>query len=161
MTQPRAHEGPERPRPAVGKRVGRGQRSSRCNEPPPPGLLKGIDEFNRHEFYECHETIEEVWLEEPDPVRHMYQGILKVGVGFYHAMRGNHRGALIVMGGGIELLQPFRPSCMGIDIEALHDAAVRALEAFERLGPGRVQEFDRSLIPTISVNAIEGAPQQE
>ena len=36
-----------------------------CLEPPPPGLLAGIEEFNRGEFFECHETLEELWMAEP------------------------------------------------------------------------------------------------
>ena len=51
--------------------------------------LDGIEEFNRGEFYECHEYLEEAWMQEPRRVRFLYQGILQVGVGFYHLGRGN------------------------------------------------------------------------
>ena len=35
--------------------------SDPCLELPPPALLTGIEEFNRAEFFECHETLEEIW----------------------------------------------------------------------------------------------------
>lgn len=158
MTRGRTQEGPGRRRPVISKQVGRGQGSARCSELPPPRLLQGIEEFNRRQFYECHETLEELWIEETDPVRHLYQGIIKIGVGFHHALRGNYRGATIVMAGGIDLLQPFRPCCMGIDIEALQEAAKRALAELERLGPDRISEFDQALIPMIRVNRMQGGP---
>ena len=59
----------------------------------PTSRLKGIEEFNRGEFYECHEYLEEAWMQEPRRVRFLYQGILQVGVGFYHLQNGNWRGA--------------------------------------------------------------------
>ena len=31
---------------------------------PDPRLLKGVEQFNSALFFECHETLEEVWLEE-------------------------------------------------------------------------------------------------
>ena len=74
-------------------RPGRGQRSRRCSESPPARLRRGIEQFNRGEFYEQHETLEEEWLAERDPVRYLYQGILQIGVGFEHLRRGNPTGA--------------------------------------------------------------------
>jgi hypothetical protein len=149
MTERAAQGGPQR-RP-VAKWAGRGQGSVRCGDPPPPELLRGIEQFNRREFFECHETLEEIWIEEDDPIRYLYQGILKIGVGFHHALRGNQHGAVIVMRGGIELLAPFRPRCMGVDVESLVQAAERAAAEFERLGPSAILQFDRALIPTITV----------
>ena len=74
-------------------RPGRGQPSRRCSESPPPRLRRGIEQFNRGEFYEQHETLEEEWLAERDPVRYLYQGILQIGVGFEHLRRDNRAGA--------------------------------------------------------------------
>jgi uncharacterized protein len=153
VTDRQAQDRPEGRRP-ISKWAGRGQASARCGEPPPPELLKGIDEFNQQQFFECHETLEEIWIEEDDPIRYLYQGILKIGVGFHHALRGNHHGAVVVMGGGIELLQPFRPSCMGVDVESLVQASESALREFDRLGDRRIIEFNRSLIPAISVDTV-------
>jgi hypothetical protein len=74
---------------APAHRPGRGQPSRRCGDPPPARLRQGIEEFNRGQFFEQHETLELEWIEEADPVRYLYQGILQVGVGFEHLRRGN------------------------------------------------------------------------
>ena len=46
-----------------------------------PRFIKGIDEFNRQLFFECHETLEELWLEERGEDRKFYQGIIQIAAG--------------------------------------------------------------------------------
>ena len=86
---------------------------------PPAELYPGLEQFNRREFFECHETLEALWLAESGPVRELYQGVLQVGVGFYHLLRGNRAGALGLLGKGIGHLAPFVPERCGIDVAAL------------------------------------------
>jgi hypothetical protein len=47
--------------------------AARCAGPPPERLLLGIEQFNQHEFFECHETLEAEWNAEPGPVRTLYK----------------------------------------------------------------------------------------
>ncbi len=139
----------QRPRPRVTKEAGRGRRSERCAEPPPPGLLKGIAQFNRGEYWDQHETLEDLWIEEDDPVRHLYQGILQIGVAFHHWGRGNYRGADALLERGLAYLQPFRPACMGIDVERLVMDSAACHAELRRLGPRRMRRFDTSRFPSV------------
>ncbi len=117
---------------------------------PPPGLFQGIEQFNRHEFFECHETLEAIWIEEKTELRRLYQGILQVGVGFYHTIkRKNYRGATTLLQGGINYLRPFAPIYFSIDVAELIAGAERALAHIQALGPERITEFDLSFIPQI------------
>ena len=115
----------------------------------PELALKGIEEFNRGEFYECHEYLEEAWMQEPRRVRFLYQGILQVGVGFYHQQNGNWRGATGLLRNGIQRLKEFEPETQGIDVAKLVRECEHCLEKLEGLGRERVREFDRSLIPRV------------
>lgn len=124
----------------------------RCQDPPPEGLLEGIALYNAGEYFECHEVLEEIWRAEPEPVRALYQGILQIGVGFYHLGRGNWRGAVSLLTGGIEKVSRFRPRCMGVDTEALASQAQRCLDLLHQLGRERIDEFDWSLVPVIDVD---------
>jgi predicted metal-dependent hydrolase len=121
----------------------------------PEGLpdlaLRGIEEFNRGEFYECHEYLEEAWMQEPRRVRFLYQGILQVGVGFYHQHNSNWRGATGLLRNGIARLKEFEPETLGIDVARLVRECERCLEELERLGRERVQEFDTSMIPRVEL----------
>lgn len=120
----------------------------RDREPPEP-LLRGIEQFNRREFFACHETLEELWHEEPGPVRVLYKGILQVGVGCYHLLRGNYRGAEMKLRTGVEYLQPFAPACQRVDVAALIHEASRLREAIIAAGPERLGDVDLALIPRV------------
>jgi predicted metal-dependent hydrolase len=125
------------------------RRTGRCDDDPPPELLRGIDEFNRQEFFEQHETLEAIWIREADPVRYLYQGILQVGVGFYHWRRGNWRGAYAKLGHGLAKLEPYRPACMSIDVERLV-RETRALRAeLQRRGPDDLPPFPPPQLPRV------------
>jgi predicted metal-dependent hydrolase len=124
---------------------------SRCNDPPSATLLKGIEQFNRREYFECHETLEAIWIAERDPVRTLYKGILQVGVGCLHLLRGNYRGAIIKLQSGADYLEPFRPICMGVDITRLIEEARRLRATIVALGPERLAEVDLHLLPQVVV----------
>ena len=119
----------------------------------PEGLpdlaLKGIEEFNRGEFYECHEYLEEAWMQEPRRVRFLYQGILQVGVGFYHLQNGNWRGATGLLRNGTIRLKEFEPTTLGVDVARLVRESEGCLRELESLGRERIDEFDASMIPKV------------
>ena len=120
-----------------------------CGDPPSARLLLGIEQFNRQEYFECHETLEAIWNEEPGPARTLYKGILQVGVGCYHLLRGNERGALIKLQSGADYLEAFAPRCLGVDVARLIADARRLRAALVALGPGHVGEVDRALLPQV------------
>lgn len=124
---------------------------------PPPDLLRvGVDQLNRGEYFEQHETLEILWRAETDDVRYLYQGILLIGVGMFHlTRRANYRGAIAKLDTGLRLLQWFRPTCQGVDVDALIASASRARAAIVALGPARLAEFDPSLAPRVTLNPPE------
>jgi predicted metal-dependent hydrolase len=128
--------------------------SGRVAEGAPEGALpdlalKGIEEFNRGEFYECHEYLEEAWMQEPGRVRFLYQGILQVGVGFYHLQNGNWRGATGLLRNGAVRLKEFEPVTLGVDVAKLVRESERCLRELESLGRERIDEFDRTGVPKV------------
>src|SRR5215218_5636846 len=78
-----------------------------CDETPPDLFYVGLEQFNRGEYFEQHESLEEIWLLEPRDIRYLYQGILKIGVGFYKLRLGNYRGTVNHLKGGMDYLRPF------------------------------------------------------
>jgi Domain of unknown function (DUF309) len=108
--------------------------------------------FNEGRWFEAHEVLEDAWRAEPTEVRRLYQGLLQVGVGLHHASRGNLRGALSLLDRGIARLEPFRPRCLGLDVERLlRDAgdARRALAA-----PGGLEGFRPSEAPRAALAPV-------
>jgi len=122
-----------------------------CGDPPPPLLVQGVDEFNRGEFFECHETLELLWKSERAPVRELYQGIIQIAAGFHHVGHGNHRGAVTLLERGLARLRPLPAECQGVAVGELVQSADRALLQLVRLGPERIRSFDRRLIPALRI----------
>jgi predicted metal-dependent hydrolase len=117
-------------------------------------LAKGIAEFNTWRFYDCHETLEDVWREvgskgEAGTLADFYQGIIKIAAGFHHVLRDNHHGAVNLLTDAFRLLEPFRPETLGVDVERLLSHTRPCLDRILELGEERLREFDRATIPQI------------
>jgi predicted metal-dependent hydrolase len=54
---------------------------------------RGVTQFNAGEYFECHDTLEEVWSGVRGPSRDFFQALIQVSVGLYHWTGGNHAGA--------------------------------------------------------------------
>jgi predicted metal-dependent hydrolase len=149
---------------------------ARCQDEPNELLLRGIDLFNRRAYFECHEVLEDAWNVElgrkpaPYPLvrapdgrcANLYKGILQVGVGCYHLLRGNYRGAMIKLQSGADYLEPFAPVCMGVDVARLIAAARRLRTAVVAVGPDATASVDRALLPIIRmVDATSEPPTGE
>ena len=122
-----------------------------CDEPPPSLLLEGVAQFNRGEYFEQHETLETLWRAETRPVRRLYQGVLQIGVAFYHMRRRNYHGVVYMLTRGSMYLTPFLPRCQQVDVAGLIEAARRALAHVAELGPDRIGEFDWTLAPRVEL----------
>ena len=126
--------------------------AARCGDAPPAGLLTGVAQFNQRDYFECHETLEAVWNAEPGPIRVLYKGILQVGVGCYHLLRGNYRGAAIKLQSGADYLEPYAPRCMGVEVSQLIADARRLRAEVVARGPDQLVEVDRALLPIIRLS---------
>ena len=93
-------------------------------EPAPeafPGRYKkGVWLFNQRYFFECHEILEEQWMESIGAEKTFYQTIIHAAVSFVHWENGNRKGVL-------SLHHTFKqkaaaipaPTYMGLNIEKL------------------------------------------
>jgi len=102
---------------------------------------RGIDQFNRGEFYACHDTLEAIWIEAPIFEKKFYQGILQIAVGLYHLGNHNWRGAVILLGEGVNRLSEYQPEYNGIDVEQLIEDASEFLSQVQSVGADRVSQI--------------------
>ena len=115
----------------------------------PPELYKGIDQFNGGAFWDCHETLEDVWLSTPYPLRFFYHSIIKVAVGFYHMGRHNRHGTRVKLADGVRLLRIFLPAYMEVDTRHLLDDGSAWLARVDSDEPLDWTELDGLPRPTI------------
>lgn len=134
--------------------------TSRCGEAPAAALLRAIEQFNSREYWETHETLEQLWRHEPDPVRSLYQGILLIAVGLYHLSRYNYHGATVKLAAGIARLEPFTPACQCIDVAHLRQQAEHCLESLQEVGASGIAGLDLRL-PQIRLLEIPADPAND
>jgi uncharacterized protein len=86
---------------------------------------RGIELFNRGQFWEAHEAWEHEWM--PDrkgPEAGFYKGLIQVAAGCLHYRRHNRRGAVNKWTSGADYLRPYPPVHRGVRLAEL----VRAVD---------------------------------
>ena len=74
--------------------------------------------FNAGLFFETHEVLEHHWLHLDDgTTRRFVQGLIQISVGFHHAMRGSHQGAVNQLGKGLAKLGNAPEGALGLDCD--------------------------------------------
>jgi hypothetical protein len=107
----------------------------------PQEFWQGVEEFNQQQFYACHDTLEALWMEAPQPEKKFYQGVLQIAVALYHLSQKNWKGAVILMGEGLAKLDYYYPDYSGINVEQLMDETSQLLKALQIAGAEKVEEF--------------------
>ena len=96
-------------------------------EPPPEpvldeeetrALLLGVRQFNEGFFFECHDTLEELWGGIRGPSRDFFQGLIQVSVAFYHLTGGNLAGAESMFGRALKRFEAYPACYFGFDVAA-------------------------------------------
>lgn len=110
----------------------------------PARFYDALSLLDRGEYFECHEVLEELWLEETTSLRLLYQGILQVAVGCYHlTVRHNRRGGVNKLREGLAKLQTF-PAVVGVlDLEDLRQQVQALLERVQAMSDEEIA----SLLP--------------
>ncbi|MEA5420449.1 DUF309 domain-containing protein [Spirulina sp. CCNP1310] len=98
----------------------------------PTAFEDAIAQFNRGEFYACHDTLEALWFEALEPEKTFYQGILQVAVACYHLENENRRGAVMLLGEGVRRLRDYQPDYGGIDVAQLMTAGLNLLHHLQQ-----------------------------
>jgi uncharacterized protein len=80
------------------------------------GIQKGVAEFNAGKFFECHDTLEEIWQGIRGPARDFFQGLIQISVGFYHLRNGNLRGGESQLEKGLKALRRYGDRYAGMEL---------------------------------------------
>lgn len=100
--------------------------------------------FNEmRDYYECHEVLEELWLEEArNP---FFQGLLQVAVALYHFRNGNVNGAIKLFRSALVKLKNFPDNCLGIRLGKLKCDTRSYLSQLEQYKSQSVTFYDLSI----------------
>ncbi len=92
-----------------------------------PLYLRGIEHFNRGEYFDSHEVWEQIWIDQSGEDRRFYQ--IQAAVALYHLENGNPVGARKLADSSAAYLEQYRPWHHGLDV----DGFVRSIrQCFEQ-----------------------------
>jgi len=112
-------------------------------------LARGIELFNRQEFYEAHEAWEEGWIDELSDQRLLLQGLIQVAAGFYKLQVGSPIGTLKLLEQGLKKLRTFLGHSLGVELETLLPHVERWRAQAEKLVAENRADYDPVLLPKI------------
>ena len=77
---------------------------------------KGVAEFNTGYFFECHDTLEDLWSGLRGPSRDFFQGLIQVSVAFYHLDNRNLAGAASMLRRALKRFEKYPDRYFGFDL---------------------------------------------
>lgn len=122
---------------------------------------RGVEQFNNGYFFECHDTLEEIWMETVGHDRMFLQGLIQVSVGFYHLFNKNFKGAVSQFMKGLKKLDHYRPAhalaffntngdtCRRIELVLFMEDVLRWKEKAEQGLRGEHVVLEESRVPKI------------
>jgi uncharacterized protein len=92
------------------------------------------------DYFECHEVMEELWLEEGrSPI---FQGLLQIAVGLYHYRNGNISGSIKLFSQGINKLEGHPEILYGIHAGRLVEDSRTYVRKLERVAEEPFDFYD-------------------
>ena len=125
-----------------------------CDEPLAHFALKGLEKFNRGEYFEAHDLLEIAWMEDQTPGRDLYRAILQVAVAYYQILRGNYNGAAKMFLRVRKWIDPLPDTCRGINIAKLRQEVRLLNQELIALGPEKISEIDLGMMQPVEYTLL-------
>jgi predicted metal-dependent hydrolase len=101
----------------------------------PDPFRHGVELFNRAEFFDAHEVLEDVWRAAPAAEKKFLQGLIQVAVALHHHSRGNLVGARSLLARALRNLEPCPDGFRGVEWPGLRHALSDWSNALDRGAP--------------------------
>ena len=116
--------------PKIRKRRKGPYAADECGNPPRP-VSEGDPRVQRGRVLRAARDAG-AWRATESDIRYLYQGVLLIGVAFYHQQQNNYHGTQAKLSAGIEMLEWFAPACQTVDVADLIAKAKVCLGRSER-----------------------------
>jgi predicted metal-dependent hydrolase len=90
-----------------------------ANESHDPRYLEFFDRFNRQEYFEAHEVLEDLWLATHDDRRDFYKGLIQTAAVFLKLKEGKPDPAARLAARALALLERYEPRFRGLDVRTV------------------------------------------
>ena len=93
---------------------------------------KGIEAFNKRQFYDAHEYWEELWLNYKLNDAQLIQGLIQLAVSYFHLFNQNLKGARSMIKKCLKKIDPFK-TARGIDVIELKSQIGNVQKYFDKI----------------------------
>ena len=95
------------------------------------GYHHGIELFNRGEFFDAHEVLEDVWRAAPTEEKRFLQGLIQIAVGLHHHSTGNKIGARSLLARADRNLSTYPEGLAGLKLTPLRAELAEWIKALD------------------------------
>lgn len=109
----------------------------------PEQYLQFFVKFNEREFYECHDLLEDIWMEQK--TNKFLQGLLQMSVGLYHLECGNIKGARWMFTNAHKYLEAYQPKYWDLPVNEVLlylEKCLQVLPSSERIPYDEVEKLE-------------------
>ena len=109
-------------------------------------FIKGVELFNKKEFYDAHEYWEELWLEYYLEDKKFVQALIQLTVAYYHLSTDNKKGALSLFNKSLDKMKMFTPDNRGIDVNMIISSINQVIDVINKN-----QMIDWDAVPILEI----------
>jgi predicted metal-dependent hydrolase len=125
-------------------------------DPPfPSPYLRGLELYDRGDYWESHEALEELWRQVSGVEAGFYRGIIQLDAALIHTQRGHWQGVSNLLRRALTNLRDCPDHFQGLDVARLKRDLQAYLDEVEALRSGQKAEFDWSLKPELRLEPQE------
>lgn len=127
-----------------------GQRPARLKAEERAAIQAGMDLYNAGQYWECHEALEEVWLEARPEDRLFLQGLIQAAAAFHkYLVQENAVGAIKLLTRALNKLTRYSDDYMGLDMGSFKYGLNNCWREIIDLGQRHIDEFDAAMVPAL------------
>lgn len=113
--------------------------------------LEYVELFNERCFYDCHEVLEDLWLDNDGPSRRFYQGLIHFATAFQHLLRRNMAGFEGRLNSAEAYLASYPDHYEGLNLAEIRKAITHWKERLARRAEGDILPFDDTAVPILKL----------
>ena len=111
---------------------------------------KGLEAYNKRQFYDAHEHWEDLWSDYVLPDAKFVQALIQLSVGYFHITNNNRNGANGLLKKCVPKFKMYLPIKRGIDVGAILDQVSASLENLKSID--NITDFNWDLVKKIKIN---------
>lgn len=121
--------------------------------------LEYIELFNERDFYDCHEVLEDLWLDYFGPSRRYYQGLIHLASAYLLLMRGKMRGCRARFESTLGYLEEYPEHYLNLDLQPLRENVLMWLNRLAAAKEGEVVPYVDADVPMLELTSARPVAQ--